>query len=365
MGLSRERQARHHTPRSYTPPVRTLTPCDVRVRSGSDFAMPGATMSSARRLDSRTRFAGQTGLHNEPAATSTVSDDLLPDFASETTAHEIVAPGASLAANIHKSDVTASAKRVQNPAIRLEPAIRLPARPHKERRVPGLFGSLPTDLRKWGASATEVIRRPLWMGRVDGLRRLPTTTTLASFAVGTAAGVFVMWFASAQPPSAAVPFTTQAATQQPALPPRDLPPSPPVARRAAEGMRTSSTAGPSSIGSTTTRQVGTSGRRPGAPNRAVTRSRVASVLPATPGNAAGASRGSYRGSLAFRSAPQGARVFVNGAFVGSTPLVLENLPVGSRAVRIEADGYQRWSASTQVVANQQTRVSATLGRAAR
>jgi hypothetical protein len=60
--------------------------------------------------------------------------------------------------------------------------------------------------------------------------------------------------------------------------------------------------------------------------------------------------------------PDGARVFVNGALVGLTPLVLENLPVGSRAVRIEADGYQNWSTSTRVVANQQTDISATLAR---
>ena len=65
----------------------------------------------------------------------------------------------------------------------------------------------------------------------------------------------------------------------------------------------------------------------------------------------------------LRSAPEGARVFVNGALVGSTPLILENLPVGSRAVRIEADGYQHWSTSTQVVANQETHLSATLARA--
>ena len=67
----------------------------------------------------------------------------------------------------------------------------------------------------------------------------------------------------------------------------------------------------------------------------------------------------------MRSAPEGARVFVNGALVGSTPLKLENLPVGSRAVRIEADGYQHWSASTQVVANKETHLSATLAPAAR
>jgi hypothetical protein len=56
-------------------------------------------------------------------------------------------------------------------------------------------------------------------------------------------------------------------------------------------------------------------------------------------------------------------VFLNGALVGSTPLVLNNLPVGSRAIRIEADGYEGWSAATRIVANQQTRLSATLERA--
>ena len=56
-------------------------------------------------------------------------------------------------------------------------------------------------------------------------------------------------------------------------------------------------------------------------------------------------------------------MFVNGALVGSTPLVLDNLAVGSRAIRIEADGYKGWSAATRIVANQQTRLSATLARA--
>ena len=63
-----------------------------------------------------------------------------------------------------------------------------------------------------------------------------------------------------------------------------------------------------------------------------------------------------------QSAPSGAAVFVNGQPVGSTPVVLKDVPVGSRALRIEAAGYQRWSAAVTVTADQQTTVKATLIR---
>jgi hypothetical protein len=39
---------------------------------------------------------------------------------------------------------------------------------------------------------------------------------------------------------------------------------------------------------------------------------------------------------------------------------LKDVPVGSRAVRVEARGYQRWSTAVRVVANQQARVTAKL-----
>jgi hypothetical protein len=71
----------------------------------------------------------------------------------------------------------------------------------------------------------------------------------------------------------------------------------------------------------------------------------------------------YRGSVVFQSEPSGAQVFVNGQDVGSTPLVLGSLSVGSRAVRLEAQGYQSWSSAVQVVANRQTRVTVHLDRA--
>ena len=68
----------------------------------------------------------------------------------------------------------------------------------------------------------------------------------------------------------------------------------------------------------------------------------------------------FRGHLVIESVPEGARVFVNQQAVGSTPIELPNLPAGSRAVRVEADGYELWSASVRVVAQQRTRVKANL-----
>ena len=70
----------------------------------------------------------------------------------------------------------------------------------------------------------------------------------------------------------------------------------------------------------------------------------------------------FTGTLAVHSSPPGARVFVGGTAVGTTPIVLTALPVGSRVVRLEAEGYQIWSSSVRVIANQQTQVTATLYR---
>jgi hypothetical protein len=70
----------------------------------------------------------------------------------------------------------------------------------------------------------------------------------------------------------------------------------------------------------------------------------------------------YRGTLVIESDPPGAEVTVSGRPVGSTPLVLKDLPVGSCVVRVEADGYELWSTAARVVANQRTRVMAILHR---
>lgn len=70
----------------------------------------------------------------------------------------------------------------------------------------------------------------------------------------------------------------------------------------------------------------------------------------------------YRGALAIDSDPPGAVVSVDGRVVGSTPVLLRDMPAGSCVVRVESSGYELWSAAARVVANKQTRVTATLQR---
>jgi hypothetical protein len=68
----------------------------------------------------------------------------------------------------------------------------------------------------------------------------------------------------------------------------------------------------------------------------------------------------FRGALRVSSSPAGARVFLNGVLAGTTPLLLSDLAVGSRAMRLERDGYVRWSTTVRIVANERTSVAATL-----
>jgi hypothetical protein len=60
------------------------------------------------------------------------------------------------------------------------------------------------------------------------------------------------------------------------------------------------------------------------------------------------------------SSPEGAQVLLNGRVAGQTPIVLDDLPAGSRAVVLRRDGYAPWSASVRVVANERIPIRATL-----
>jgi hypothetical protein len=60
------------------------------------------------------------------------------------------------------------------------------------------------------------------------------------------------------------------------------------------------------------------------------------------------------------SAPTGSVVFVDRQQIGETPLRLTRLRAGSHVVRIERDGYDRWTQAVLVVTDKQTRVSANL-----
>jgi hypothetical protein len=68
----------------------------------------------------------------------------------------------------------------------------------------------------------------------------------------------------------------------------------------------------------------------------------------------------YVGALTIDSQPAGSAVFVDRQLVGKTPLDLTRLRAGSHVVRIERDGYDRWTTAVLVAADKQTRVSARL-----
>ena len=68
----------------------------------------------------------------------------------------------------------------------------------------------------------------------------------------------------------------------------------------------------------------------------------------------------YTAPLVIESRPPGAAVFLNGRRVGTTPLTLQAIPAGSHALRLELDGYRRWTSAVRVAAGEQNRVTASL-----
>lgn len=64
-------------------------------------------------------------------------------------------------------------------------------------------------------------------------------------------------------------------------------------------------------------------------------------------------------TLAIESSPRGAEVYLDGSFVGSTPLRVESRP-GRRTVRIEADGYYAFETQLQLSPGEARRVDAQL-----
>lgn len=66
------------------------------------------------------------------------------------------------------------------------------------------------------------------------------------------------------------------------------------------------------------------------------------------------------GSLVIDSHPSGVNVFLDGKLVGTTPLVMESVPLGDHAIHLERAGYQRWASSVRITAGERTRVAASL-----
>lgn len=76
--------------------------------------------------------------------------------------------------------------------------------------------------------------------------------------------------------------------------------------------------------------------------------------------AAGGPDSRFTASLAVESRPPGANVYLDGRRIGTTPLVLDAAPTGSHALRLELDGYRRWTSSVRVAAGERNRVTASL-----
>ena len=68
----------------------------------------------------------------------------------------------------------------------------------------------------------------------------------------------------------------------------------------------------------------------------------------------------FVGVLAVESVPTGAAVFINQQSVGQTPLNLPDVRAGTHAIRVEHDGYARWTGAVLVFAGKQTRVNTLL-----
>ena len=66
------------------------------------------------------------------------------------------------------------------------------------------------------------------------------------------------------------------------------------------------------------------------------------------------------GSLTVESRPAGAKVFIDGQPAGATPLTLPRLGTGDHEVRLEHEGYRRWSSSVKIVSGERNRVTASL-----
>jgi hypothetical protein len=72
------------------------------------------------------------------------------------------------------------------------------------------------------------------------------------------------------------------------------------------------------------------------------------------------SRPAQTASLTIESRPSGATVMIDGKRVGTTPLALPGISIGTHAVRLEMAGYKPWTASVPVVSGEKNRVAASL-----
>ena len=82
----------------------------------------------------------------------------------------------------------------------------------------------------------------------------------------------------------------------------------------------------------------------------------------TPRGGIAAAPRTFTGSIYVDSRPQGARVFIDGRAVGTTPVTVPDVAIGSHVVRLELADHRAWTASRQVSAGEVERVTGSLER---
>lgn len=86
---------------------------------------------------------------------------------------------------------------------------------------------------------------------------------------------------------------------------------------------------------------------------------VSPPVAATTGRPA-SSRSAFAGTIYVDSRPRGAHVFIDGRPMGTTPVSIPDIPIGSHVVRLELPDHRVWTASTRVATGQETRVTGSL-----
>jgi hypothetical protein len=66
------------------------------------------------------------------------------------------------------------------------------------------------------------------------------------------------------------------------------------------------------------------------------------------------------GSISVNSNPKGAKVYLDNAYKGLTPLRLDNINSGQRGIKIVMSGYQEWTSYISILPSQTTKVFADL-----
>jgi serine/threonine protein kinase len=93
------------------------------------------------------------------------------------------------------------------------------------------------------------------------------------------------------------------------------------------------------------------------PAKSAARSSSSSAETPQPGRPASAR---YSGSIFVDSLPRGARVTLDGKAVGTTPMRIPNVVVGSHVIRLELKDHHPWTNSAQVTTGREARVTGSL-----